>query len=175
MQVLLWQDIQKLGNRGDVVSVKDGYARNYLIPQRLASEPTPSMYKEFELEKRRQAKREKVIAVKAGEVAAKLQEVSSVTVEVNTNEEGHLYGSVTPSMISEALLDQGAKIEPKCVEIAEPIRQVGVYEVDIRLHKEVQTKVKIWVVSSKTLESLTPVKEDEEKKESPGEEKKEEA
>jgi ribosomal protein L9 len=121
------------------------------------------MYKEFELEKRRQAKREKLLVTEAEEVAAKLQDLSSVTVEVNTNEEGHLYGSVTPSMVAEALLGQGLKIEPRLVEIEEPIKQVGVYEIQVRLFKEVCPKVKIWVVSSKTLESLTPVKEGERK------------
>ena len=165
MKVLLWQDIEKLGKRGEIVEVKDGYARNYLMPHRLASEPTPGMYKEFELEKRRQARREQQLVSDAEQVATKLQDISSVTVEVNTNEEGHLYGSVTPTMVAEALLDQGVKIEPRTVEIAEPIKQVGVYEVVVRLFKEVAPKVKIWVVSSKTLESLTPVGPGEEKKE----------
>lgn len=156
MKVLLWQDIKNLGKRGEVVQVKPGYARNYLIPERMASVPTPSMYKELEIEKRRQAKREKVLVSKAEEVAKKFEEISSVTVEVNTNEEGQLYGSVTPAMVAEALLDQGVKIEAGLVEINEPIKQVGVYEVDVRLFKEVCPKVKIWVVSSKTLETLAP-------------------
>lgn len=158
MKVLLWQDIEAIGKRGEIVDVKPGHARNYLFPHRLASEPTPSMYKEFELEKRRQAKKEKVLVTEAETVAKKIQEISSVTIEVNTNEEGQLYGSVTPSMIADALLDQGLKIEPRMVEIAEPVKQVGVYEIPVRVFKDVVPKVKIWVVSSKTLESLSPVK-----------------
>lgn len=163
MKVLLWQDIDNLGKRGEVVQVKPGYARNYLLPHRLASEPTPSMYKEFELEKRRQAKKEKQIVTEAEAVAAKLQEISSVTVEVNTNEEGQLYGSVSPTMISEALRDQKLKVEPKWIEIAEPIKQVGVYEILVRVYKEVCPKVKIWVVSSKTLQAISPVKGEKKK------------
>jgi large subunit ribosomal protein L9 len=149
MKVLLWNDVEKLGRRGEIVDVKDGYARNYLIPRRLASKPTPSMYKEFELEKRRQNKVEAKLIGEAGQVAEKIGQLASVSIEVNTNEEGHLYGSVTPTMIAEALKDQGLKVEPKAIEIAEPIKQVGTFEVVINLHREVKPKLKVWVLSTK--------------------------
>jgi large subunit ribosomal protein L9 len=68
---------------------------------------------------------------------------------VNTNEEGHLYGSVTPTMIAEALKDQQLKVEPKSIEIAEPIKQVGTFEVVVNLHREVKPKLKVWVLSTK--------------------------
>ena len=149
MKLLLWNDVEKLGRRGEIVEVKDGYARNYLIPRRLASKPTPSMYKEFELEKRRQNKLEAKLIAGASQVAERLAQIASVSIEVNTNDEGHLYGSVTPTMIAEALKDHQLKVEPKTIEIAEPIKQVGTFEVSINLHREVKPKLKVWVLSTK--------------------------
>jgi large subunit ribosomal protein L9 len=151
MKVLLWQDVDKLGKRGEVVDVRDGYARNYLFPRKLASKPTPSMYKEFELAKRRAAKQEAALVSDARQVAEKLAGVTSVSIEVNTNEEGHLYGAVTPSMISDALRDQGLKVDGRAIEIAEPIKQVGTYEVTINLHREVKPTLKVWVLSTKAV------------------------
>ena len=151
MKILLWQDVEKLGKRGEVVDVRDGYARNFLFPRRLGSKPTPSMYKEFELEKRRTAKQEAVLVSESKAVSEKLAGVTSVSIEVNTNEEGHLYGAVTPSMIAEALKDQGLKVEAKSVEIAEPIKKVGTYEVVINLHREVKPTLKVWVLSTKAV------------------------
>lgn len=165
MKVLLWSDIEKLGKRGEIIDVRDGYARNYLIPRRLASKPTPTMYKEFELEKRRQAKAEAKLISDAALVAEKLVEIASISLEVNTNEEGHLYGSVTPSMLSETLRDKGLKVEPKSIEIAEPIKQTGTYEITVHLHREVKPKLKLWVLSSKP--AGTEGKPAEEKKEEP--------
>jgi len=149
MKVLLWNDVEKLGRRGEIVEVKDGYARNYLFPRRLASKPTKPMYKEFELEKRRQNKLEAKLIAGATQIAERLAQIPSVSIEVNTNEEGHLYGSVTPTMIAEALKDHQLKVEPKTIEVAEPIKQVGTFEVTIHLHREVKPKVKVWVLSSK--------------------------
>lgn len=151
MKILLWQDVEKVGKRGEVVTVKDGFARNFLIPRRLASKPTPGMYKQFELEKRRQAKIDAKLISDANQVAEKLKAVPSISIEVNTNEEGHLYGSVTPTMIAEALKDQGLKIEPKAIELPEAIKNVGTYEATIRLHREVHPTLKVWVLSSKAV------------------------
>src|ERR1043165_9350287 len=151
MKVLLWQDVDKLGKRGEVVDVRDGFARNFLFPRRLASKPTPSMYKEFELEKRRVAKQEATLISESKAVAEKLGGVTSVSIEVNTNEEGQLYGAVTPSMVAEALKDQGLKVEARAIEIAEPIKQVGTYEVTVNLHREVKPKLKVWVLSTKAV------------------------
>ena len=151
MKVLLWQDVDKLGNRGEVVNVKDGFARNYLFPRRLASEPTPSMYKQFELEKRKVAKREAALITDAKQLAEKLAGIASVSIEVNTNDEGHLYGAVNPGMIADALKDQGVKVEARVIEIAEPIKQVGTYEVAVKLHREVRSTLKVWVLSTKAV------------------------
>jgi large subunit ribosomal protein L9 len=160
MKILLWQDVDKLGKRGEVVDVRDGYARNFIFPRRLGSKPTPSMYKEFELEKRRSAKQEAVLVSESKAVAEKMAGVTSVSIEVNTNEEGHLYGAVTPSMVAEALKDQGLKIEPRAIEIAEPIKQVGTYEVTVNLHRDVQPKLKVWVLSTKAVKPAEEKKSD---------------
>jgi len=151
MKVLLWQDVDKLGKRGETVVVKDGYARNYLFPRKLASIPTPSMQKEFELAKRRVVKQEAALITDAKAVAEKLAGVTSVSIEVNTNEEGLLYGAVSPSMISDALKDQGLKVEAKAIETAEPIKKVGTYEVAVNLHREVKPTLKVWVLSTKAV------------------------
>jgi len=164
MKILLWHDVDKLGRRGEVVDVREGYARNFLFPRRLGSKPTPSMYKEFELEKRRVTKQEAVLVTESKAVAEKLAGVTSVSIEVNTNEEGHLYGAVTPSMVAEALKDQGLKVEAKAIEIAEPIKQVGTYEVTVNLHRDVQPKLKVWVLSTKAVKPAEPAKGSEEKK-----------
>ena len=151
MKVLLWQDVDKLGKRGETVVVKDGYARNYLFPRKLASIPTPSMQKEFELAKRRVVKQEAALITDAKAVAEKLAGVTSVSIEVNTNEEGLLYGAVSPSMISDALKDQGLKVEAKAIEIAEPIKKTGTYDVLVNLHREVKPTLKVWVLSTKAV------------------------
>jgi len=167
MKILLWTDVEKLGKRGDVVDVREGYARNFLFPRRLGSKPTPSMYKEFELEKRRVAKQEAVVVSESKAVAEKLAGVTSVSIEVNTNEEGHLYGAVTPSMVAEALKDQGLKVEAKAIEIAEPIKQVGTYEVTVNLHRDVKPKLKVWVLSTKAVKPVEPSKAGEKKSDAP--------
>ncbi|MBV8880885.1 MAG: 50S ribosomal protein L9 [Planctomycetaceae bacterium] len=151
MKVLLWQDVDKLGRRGETVDVREGFARNFLFPRKLASIPTASMHKEFELAKRRIVKQEAALIGDAKAVAEKLAGVTSVSIEVNTNEEGLLYGAVSPSMIADALKDQGLKVEAKAVEIAEPIKKVGTYEVLVNLHREVKPKLKVWVLSTKAV------------------------
>ena len=156
MKVLLWQDVDKLGRRGEVIEVREGYARNFLIPRRLASVPTPSMYKEFELEKRRLSKQEAALVSDARAVAERLAGVTSVSIEVNTNEQGHLYGSITPTMIADALRDQGIKVEPRVVEIPQAIKEVGTYEVEIRLHRDIQPKLKVWILSTKAVKPEEP-------------------
>lgn len=166
MKVLLWQDVDKLGRRGETVDVREGFARNFLFPRKLASIPTPSMHKEFELAKRRMVKQEAAVIGDAKQVAEKLAGVSSVSIEVNTNDEGLLYGAVSPSMIADALKDQGLKVEARGIEIEEPIKKVGTYEVVVNLHREVKPKLKVWVLSTKAVKPEGAAKA-EDKKEAP--------
>ena len=166
MKVLLWQDVDKLGRRGETVDVREGFARNFLFPRKLATIPTASMQKEFELAKRRMVKQEAALVGDAKQVAEKLAGVTSVSIEVNTNEEGLLYGAVSPSMVADALKDQGLKVEARAIEIAEPIKKVGTYEVLVNLHREVKPKLKVWVLSTKAVKPEGAAKA-EEKKDAP--------
>ena len=153
MKILLWQDVEKLGKRGQTVDVKEGYARNYLFPRKLASKDTATMRKELELAKRRSAKQEAEYVTEAKAVAEKLALVPSVTVEVNANEEGQLYGTVTPSMIADALREHKLKVDARCVQIPEPIKKVGTYDLDIALHKDIVHKLKVWVITTKAVKA----------------------
>jgi large subunit ribosomal protein L9 len=153
MKVLLWQDVDKVGRRGQVVDVKAGFARNFLFPRKLASEPTDAMVKELGHSKRRHDKQEAALISEAGAVAEKLAGIASVSIEVNTNDQGHLYGAVTPTMIVDALRDQGIKLDGNAVEIAEPIKQTGTFEVTLALHRDVRPKLKVWVLSTKAVKT----------------------
>jgi large subunit ribosomal protein L9 len=163
MKVLLWQDVDKLGRRGETVDVREGFARNFLFPRKLASTPTPSMHKEFEVAKRRFVKQEAALIGDAKLIAEKLAGVTSVSIEVNTNDEGLLYGAVSPTMIVEALKDQNLKVEAKAIEIEEPIKKVGTYEVVVNLHREVKPKLKVWVLSTKPVKADAAAKSEEKK------------
>ena len=146
MEVLLLQDIPKLGSRGEVVKVADGYARNYLIPKNLAVKLTPSNMKQLEYEKKKleqqRAKEEKQLR----ELADKLSSIS-VTIPVKVNEEGHLFGSVTREDIAKALLLDEIEIDPEVIQLESPIKEKGVYEIEFKLSPTISTKVKVWVVA----------------------------
>lgn len=148
MKVLLWKDVDHLGTRGTVVDVKNGYARNYLIPRKMAASPTPSAYKELELEKKRTVKRTAKRMEDLKTWAAQIEK-ESVTITVKTNEEGHLYGSVTGATIAEAYEKLGVKVEAAWIAIDEPIKTVGVYQVKIKLHQDLEVVAKVWVVQEK--------------------------
>lgn len=148
IEVVLWQDVEKVGKRGDIVKVAPGFARNYLFPRKLATAPTPDRLKELEHEKKRAAKREAREKDAALALATKV-EAASCTIEVVANEEGSLFGAVTPQMIAEAVRKEGVEIEPRQIEIENPIKELGVYEVTVRLHAQVAPKCKVWVVESK--------------------------
>ena len=145
MEVILRSAVDKLGHPGDIVSVKAGYARNFLLPRGMAYEATPGNRKRIALEKSRleAIENEKVEAAKA--IAAKLGEVS-ITFAARVGEEGKLFGSVTPADIAHQLEAQGFKIEKRQIELAEPIKALGVYRVAIRLHADVHPEIKVWII-----------------------------
>lgn len=145
MRVILYKDIENLGKTGDVINVKDGFARNFLIRKRLALEAIPENLKRLELEKKRKEKERLEEKKKAEELSLKLKGIS-LTIPVETKDDESLYGSVSPSEISEALEEEGIKIDRKVISLEEPIKNLGIYEVPIRLHPEVETKIKVWVV-----------------------------
>ncbi|MDD5085778.1 MAG: 50S ribosomal protein L9 [Candidatus Omnitrophica bacterium] len=145
MQAILLEDIEKLGKAGDVVRVKDGFARNFLFPAGKAVVMTKANMKLYEERKKRDTvklAKEKEEAVK---LVASLEKISC-TIAAKVGEEDKLYGSVTAQDIERALAQEGFEIDRKKIEIEEPIRKLGVYSVNIRLHPEIIAPLKIWVV-----------------------------
>lgn len=144
MKVILSQDINRLGKVGDVVKVKDGFARNFLFPQKKAYLATPGNLKKIEFERsRRQAKAQEAKA-KAQEVASKIEGVS-VTVNVEVNDIDKLYGAVTEAEVSAALKEEGFEIDKKDIIFEKPIEELGIFDVGIKIHPEVMAKIRLWV------------------------------
>ena len=145
MELILREDIEGLGSRGDVVRVKPGYARNFLIPRRLAVPANEAekriLEKETKLREIRDDRKKQGLQL----VAEKLKELSC-TIVVQAGEEDKLYGSVTAHDIAEAVAGQGFEIDQKQVMLDEPIKVLGIYNVPVRLHKEIEVPIKVWVV-----------------------------
>jgi large subunit ribosomal protein L9 len=136
MKVILADDVRGLGHRGDTVSVKPGYARNYLFPQGMAYEASTANVRRLGEEKKKYDEkmlREKAVAE---EVSRKVEGLT-VSITKKAGEEGHLYGSVTASEIADALSERGVEVDRRRVELAEPIRRLGSHTVHVRLHRDV--------------------------------------
>ncbi len=144
MEVILSQDVQKLGRVGEVVKVKSGYARNFLFPKKMAYVATPANLKRIEqLEKKRRLQYEKE-KVEAEKLAEKLGKISC-TVNVEVNDLEKLYGAVSETEIVKALEMEGFKIDKKDIVTEKPIEELGIFEVGIKLHPEVTAKIRLWV------------------------------
>jgi large subunit ribosomal protein L9 len=144
MRVILREDIPNLGEAGDVVTVKRGYARNYLIPNKLALEATEGNLKTFkDISRARDARFEKERG-DAEILAEKLAGVRLV-IQVEVGEEDHLYGSVTSQMIRDALTDEGFEIERRLIQLPTPIKELGTFDIPIRLHREVEPTIQVIV------------------------------
>ncbi len=146
MKIILTQDVANLGYKDDVVEVKNGYARNYLIPQGKAILATPSALKVLAENLRQRAHKIAKIKADAEAVAATLQGVA-VTITTKVSETGTIYGSVSNIQIAEALEQQGHKVDRKLISLKEAIKQVGQYVATIRLHKEVAVEIPVTVVA----------------------------
>jgi len=143
-EVLLMADVKDLGAQGDVVNVSEGYARNYLLPRKLAAPVTAATRKRLEkMQKEREAAR-KLEVEAARELAARLEKVSC-TIPVKSKDE-KLYGSVTVNDIVDSLKANGIQMDKQKIELAEPIKELGVFQVKVKLHAEVETTIKVWVV-----------------------------
>lgn len=142
MKLILREDVYNLGNSGEVVTVKDGYARNYLLPRNLAMLASEANIRQLDHEKAVIAVRQAKLKSVADEQAKKLANVS-VTITRKVGEQDKLFGSVTALDIAEALAAQGHKFDRRVIHLPEPIRTVGAFEVELRLHRDVQTKVKV--------------------------------
>jgi len=145
MEVILNQDVDKIGRAGSVVQVKEGFARNFLFPHNLAKPATPASLKK--LEQDQQARRAQYAQAKQeAELVKQRLSALSLTIPVLTQSEEKLYGSIHAHEISEALKAEGFPIEKNIIDLAEPIKSLGIYEVPVKLHPDVVAKVKLWIV-----------------------------
>jgi large subunit ribosomal protein L9 len=145
MDIILLENVENLGQVGQRVAVARGYARNYLIPRGLAMLASESSDKVLaDLMRRRQMDEDRRRTEAEG-LAQRLQG-AACTIEVQAGEDDQLYGSVTARQVGEALAKQGIELEIRQILLAEPIKQLGVYTVPVRLHPEVEVDVKVWVV-----------------------------
>jgi large subunit ribosomal protein L9 len=148
MQVLLKHNVTNLGRVGDVVKVKPGFARNYLLPSGRAVAVNAGNLAQIE-RLRARAREEEIERVKRmKDLASSMGEVS-VTIEGRANEEGHLFGSVNAAQIAAALRAKGYPVEDTQVRLDAPLKEIGVFDVRLHLHQEVDATVKVWVVQSK--------------------------
>ncbi len=145
MEVVLKKDHENLGKALDVVAVKDGYARNFLIPNGIAVAASEGNKKAVAEAKKLAEKREEKKLNEARQLAKKIEGVPC-TIPVNVGEEDKLFGSVTSQEIADFLKKEGIDIEKRSIELEEPIKQLGVYSVNILLYKDVSAKLKVWVV-----------------------------
>jgi large subunit ribosomal protein L9 len=146
MKVILKQDVEKLGKTGDTVKVAPGYARNFLIPRNFAIEATPGNIKIVEQEKKAQARRDFREKESATILANDIIRLTPVF-KRKTGEEGSLYGSVTAIDIAEFLVAHKIDIDKRKIQLDDPIKTVGEYQIDIRLHREVTVPIKVVVES----------------------------
>ena len=153
MKLLLRRDIPNVGLAGDVVEVKQGYARNYLIPHHLAVEPTKANMKAIEQDKRRAEDERRLRRVALEQQAERLRSVE-VTIAAACNPEGRLYGSVGPREIAAAMRDEGHEVETKQVELREPIRQLDTINVPVRFTDDLVVEVKVWIVRESTSDEI---------------------
>jgi len=145
LKVILKDDIKNLGNCGEVVEVKGGYARNYLIPRNLAVQASTGNLKSIDEIKKQKSFRDNKKKRDSERVKDKLEKLS-LTSEVQVGEEDKVFGSVTASNISSLLHQQGFEIDRRLIQLDEPIKALGVYTIPIKLDKDVIAEVKLWVV-----------------------------
>jgi large subunit ribosomal protein L9 len=160
MKLLLTEDIQALGIVGDVVEVSDGYARNYLLPQRLGVAPTEANMRALAEERKRAEERRRTLREAKVALAEKLKEIE-VTIAAAANPDGVLYGSVGPREISAALKEEGYEIQASEINLHTPIKRLDNVMVQVRLAPDVESEVKVWVVRSRGTEGLEEAAETE--------------
>jgi large subunit ribosomal protein L9 len=144
MKVLLKQDVAKIGKKGQILDVKEGYARNFLIPGGLAVEASGGAMKQIEEEKRASDRHKAKEKEEAQDLAKKIEAVS-ILLKHKAGEEGRLFGSITSAEVAEALKQKNFNVDKKKIVLEEPIRLVGDYEVKIKLHPEVAAHLNVRV------------------------------
>ncbi|MCL5030994.1 MAG: 50S ribosomal protein L9 [Bacteroidetes bacterium] len=145
MKVILRQNYESLGQVGDIVEVKDGFARNFLIPRKIAYTALKGNVIALEEEKKNFEKKLQQEVQAAEKLAVELEKVS-VTIPVQVGEEDKIFGSVTTQMIADSLKEKGYDVDKRKIEIEEPIKSLGIYGISIKLHTNVVANIKVWVV-----------------------------
>lgn len=145
MKVILRQDYESLGNSGDIVTVKSGFARNHLIPKGIAILANPRNIKIFEEERKLLHHRQNKDRRNAEALSQELEKVS-LTATVTVGEEDKVFGSVTAQTIADLLKEKGYDIDKKKIQLDEPIKALGIYTVSLKLHADVEGKIRVWVV-----------------------------
>ncbi len=145
VSIVLRKDVPDLGKAGEVKTVAAGYARNYLLPQRLGVEATPSGIKWLEEEHRRRAREDAKTLEEATLLGKKLAGLS-LTIRRSAGEQGKLFGSVTAADLADAMAQEGVSVDKRMVRLDEPLKALGVYTVTVQVHQDVESKIKVWVV-----------------------------
>ena len=145
MKVILRKDLDALGKVGDVITVKDGYARNYLIPRSIAYAATESSVKALEEEKKQQARRVEKEKKSSEALAADLEK-TSVTIKMKVGEDDKLFGSVTSQMIADSLKEKGVNLDKRQIELEDTLKSLGIFDVNVKLPGGVAGKIKVWIV-----------------------------
>ena len=148
MELLLKKTVENLGRIGEVVTVKPGYARNYLLPLGIAVPVTKANLAQIEKAREQAMAEERQRVESLKEMSGSLAN-ASVTIEGRANDEGHLFGSVTAANIADALRQKGFPLDARQVRLEQPLKEIGVFDVVLHLHAEVEATIKVWVVQAK--------------------------
>ncbi|MFN4909294.1 MAG: 50S ribosomal protein L9 [Bacteroidota bacterium] len=146
MKIILRQDVENLGNIGEIVTVKAGFARNYLIPNQLAYFATDGAIRALETEKKQYEARMAKVRQESEATAAQLSELQ-ITISMPVGEEGRLFGSVTAPMIAQELELRGFRVDKRNITIDEPIKTLGIFDVKVKLMTDVVAPLKVWVIA----------------------------
>ena len=147
VELILLEDVENLGNAGDEISVADGYARNYLIPKGLAKKLTPGALRQIAARKEKIEAKRKQELEDAQALSAKIAE-TDLTIQMQAGDDEQLFGSVTAHIIADAFKEAGLEIEHSKIHLEQPIKELGMFHVDVKLHKDVTATAKIWVVKA---------------------------
>jgi len=147
-QLILLKYVEAVGRPGGTIRVRDGFANNYLLPKGLAVPASPENMRRLESLRQSFVIEEKARAENAKALVEKIA-TTSITLTMKASEEGHLYGSVSPTMIVDALKEQGIEMEARSVRLSDPIKEIGRYEVPLHVHEDHSCELKVWVVEEK--------------------------
>ena len=145
VEVILCEDVPELGKIGEVVKVSPGYGRNYLLPSRKAVLATPSNVARIERDRKNREEKDAKVLAEAQGLAEKMAQIS-VTIAKEVGEEDKLFGSVTTAEIVQELVKDNIRLDKKSLLLSEPIKKLGVYNLEVRLHSQVKATLKVWVV-----------------------------